>query len=69
MDLKTAATAAIVTVLSSAPSSATDASACYTIADADGRALCLARARKDPGTCYTIQQPGLRSRCLAEVRK
>jgi len=47
---------------------ATDAGSCYAIGDADARAYCLAKARKDPGTCYTIQSSGMRSQCLAEVR-
>lgn len=51
------------------PVLASDAGSCYAIGDADARAYCLAKARKDPGTCYTIQSSGLRSQCLAEVRR
>ena len=45
------------------------AGACYAIADADARTLCLARAHKDPGRCYSITDQGLRAQCLAEVRR
>lgn len=45
------------------------AGACYSIADADARTLCLARAHKDPGRCYSIADQGLRAQCLAEVRR
>ena len=45
------------------------AGACYSIADADARTLCLARAHKDPGRCYSISDQGLRAQCVAEVRR
>lgn len=48
---------------------AANASACYSIGDADGRAHCIAKARKDPAMCWAIRQPDLRSACLAEARK
>jgi len=48
--------------------SAADASACYSISSADGRAYCLAKAHKDPSSCYSIQSADLRASCLAEVR-
>lgn len=48
---------------------AADASACYSIADADARTYCLARAHRQPEQCYSIQSPAMRSICLAEVRK
>lgn len=48
---------------------ATDSSACYAIADADQRALCIAKARREPSACYSITNSSLRSQCLAEVRK
>ena len=51
-----------------APAFAVDAAACYAITDADARAYCLAKARKDSGMCYAIRSSGLRSQCLAEVR-
>lgn len=51
------------------PVMAADAGSCYTIADADARAYCLAKARSDSGTCYTIQDSAKRSMCLAEVRR
>ncbi len=51
------------------PVLAADAATCYTIADPDARAYCLAKARNDPGTCYSIQNSGLRSQCLGEVRQ
>lgn len=44
------------------------AGACYSIQDSDLRALCLARAHKEPGQCYSIQRADLRAQCLAEVR-
>lgn len=44
-------------------------SACYNINDADARAVCLARANRDPGRCYSVQRPDLRSVCLAEARR
>lgn len=52
-----------------AAAQASDAGACYAIANADARAFCLARAHRDPGRCYAIQAPDLRSACLAEVRR
>lgn len=42
---------------------------CYVIGDADQRALCLAKARKQPAMCYSIRSLDLRSQCLAEVRR
>lgn len=45
------------------------AGACYAIADADARMLCLARAHKDPGRCYGIADQRLRAQCIAEVRQ
>ena len=57
----------LILLLLSGQALANDGS-CYTVADPDARAYCLANARNDPGTCYTIQAPGLRSLCLAEVR-
>jgi len=48
---------------------AQDASTCYTVADGDARAYCLARAHKDSGRCYSVQRSDLRAQCLAEVRK
>jgi len=45
-----------------------DAGACYSIADPDRRAFCLAKAHKDPGRCYAIQDQALRAECLAETR-
>lgn len=46
-----------------------DASACYSVQDADARTMCLARAHREPGQCYSIQRADLRSQCLAEVRR
>lgn len=67
---------AYVTALFVAPHSAmagqdraTQAGACYNVRDADARAVCLARAHRDPGRCYSVQRPDLRSVCLAEVRR
>lgn len=48
---------------------AADTSTCYTVGDADARAYCIARARRDPGHCYSVQRSDLRALCLAEVRK
>ena len=48
---------------------ASDAGACYGIADADARTYCLAKAHKEPGGCYSIQRSDMRAQCLAEVRK
>lgn len=50
-------------------SSAGQASACYSITDADARSYCIAKARGESSQCYTIQRADLRSQCLAEVRK
>lgn len=61
--------ACLLLLLVAAPVFADDAGSCYVIADADARAYCLAKARKDPGTCYTIMRGDLRSMCLAEVRQ
>lgn len=46
---------------------AADASACYSISDADARLFCLAKTRNEPSTCYSIVKPDLRAMCLAEV--
>lgn len=48
---------------------AAQAGACYNIQDADARAMCLARAHRDPGRCYSVQRPDLRAMCLAEARQ
>lgn len=45
-----------------------DAATCYTLASADARAWCLARARHEPSQCYAIQDSAMRAQCLAEVR-
>jgi hypothetical protein len=50
------------------PARAADAAACYAIGDADSRAACLAKARRDPGMCYAVQRADLRAQCLAETR-
>lgn len=47
---------------------AADASACYSISDADVRSYCIAKARHDASACYTIQRGDLRAQCQAEVR-
>lgn len=56
-------------LLVAVPASATDAGACYSIADHDARAYCLAKSHGDAGRCYAIHGVDLRSLCLAEVRK
>lgn len=43
--------------------------ACYNIADADARAYCLARERREVSYCYNIQRADMRSLCMGEVRK
>jgi len=48
---------------------ATQASACYGIADPNARTVCLARAHRDPGRCYGVTDQALRQQCLAEVRR
>lgn len=58
----------IAILLASGMVRADDAGSCYTISSPDYRALCLARAHKDPGRCYAIQDSAIRSQCLAEVR-
>lgn len=60
---------AALLLVCSAVASATDAASCYSIAEADARAYCLAFAHNDPGRCYAIQNAALRAQCLAEVRK
>lgn len=45
------------------------ASSCYNIADADGRAYCLAKQRRDAGYCNNIQNATTRAMCMGEVRK
>lgn len=47
---------------------ASAASACYSITDADTRAACLAKAHKDPARCYSVQAPEKRAICIAEVK-
>ena len=61
-----AMTAIIITPVTAG---ANDASVCYTVADADARTYCLARARGDRATCYSIQRSDLRAMCLSDVRK
>lgn len=61
--------ALLVTLFGPIIAFAGDASACYNVADADARSMCLARAHREPGQCYSIQRADLRSQCLAEVRK
>lgn len=56
-----------VLILASAPAMAdtiTQASACYSIADADARAACLARSHHDPSRCYSVQAAEKRAECL-----
>lgn len=48
---------------------ASDSGACYNIQDADARAYCLARAKREPSLCHNIQRADLRSMCLAEVSR
>lgn len=55
--------------LLTATAQAGDAATCYTIASADARAWCLARARHEPSQCYAIQDSAMRAQCLAEVRR
>lgn len=62
-------TVLLLTTCHAVPAFARDASACYAVGDADGRAYCLAQARQDPAMCYSIQSSALRAQCLAEVRK
>lgn len=57
----------VLGLLAAGHSAATDASTCYTISDPDHRAMCLAKAHKDPGRCYSIQDPKVKSECRAEV--
>lgn len=52
-----------------AAAQALEASACYTISNADQRAWCLAKARGESSMCYTIQDQVTRAQCIAEVRK
>jgi hypothetical protein len=46
-----------------------DAGACYSIPDADTRAVCLALARRDPGMCYAVEDYVRRTQCLADARR
>lgn len=46
-----------------------DASACYSVTDADARAYCMARAHQDASRCYSIQHQSVRAMCISEVRK
>jgi hypothetical protein len=41
---------------------------CYAIKDADKRAYCLARAKRDYGDCYRIKDGDRRNQCLAETK-
>lgn len=58
-----------VTLLGPVVAFAGDSGACYSIQDADARAYCLARAKREPSLCYNVQRSDLRSMCLAEVRR
>jgi len=69
MNLRPIIILALALPLMAAAAYAADPGACYSIQDADARAYCLAKARKDRGVCYNIQSPDLRSMCLAEVSK
>ena len=42
-------------------------SECYAIKDADKRAYCLARVKRDYGYCYRIKDGDSRNQCLAEI--
>ena len=48
---------------------ASKAGACYTLADGDSRAYCLAKAHRDVGRCSAIQRTDLRAMCKVEVRR
>lgn len=52
---------------SPAPDRAAAAGACYVIADPDARALCRAKALREPAHCAAIQKPDLRAQCKAQV--
>ena len=43
-------------------------SECYAIKDADKRAYCLARVKRDYGYCYRIKDGDNRNQCLAEIK-
>ncbi len=43
-------------------------SECYAIKDADKRAYCLAKVKRDPGNCYRIKDGDNRNQCLAEIK-
>jgi len=58
-----------VSLLACPSSRASDAGACYSIADQDQRAYCLAKAHREPATCYAIQRADLRAQCRAEVQR
>jgi hypothetical protein len=45
-----------------------NAGACYSIANADSRAMCLAVEHRDPGRCYSIADPDTRALCRAKVK-
>lgn len=45
-----------------------DASACYSIKDADERTYCLAQARKNHDYCYRIKNGDSRNECLAKTK-
>lgn len=43
------------------------AAACYTLPDADARAMCRAKALREPAHCAAIQKPDMRAQCRAEA--
>ena len=43
-------------------------SECFAIKDADKRAYCLARVKRDPGNCYRIKNGDNHNQCLAEIK-
>lgn len=45
-----------------------DASACYSIKDADERAYCLGEARQNRDYCYRIKDGDRRNECLAKTK-
>lgn len=59
----------VLAFIAPAAALAADASSCYTIASADQRAWCLAKARGESSMCYAIQDQATRAQCIAEVLK
>jgi len=45
-----------------------DASACYTVVNADKRTMCIAEIKGEPALCYSVIDPPVRAECVARAK-